>query len=181
MVAFSRKCQQNGQCSQDQPSCRRCENTGHSCVYPSPFDRLHRDQNTAGKLLATKKWRQRAYPKPEENLPLGLDETLWERAYRRFCFDFVTPPPGTLSNIPDLMTRADPESCVASAVAAVSYANYSSRYRSYEAGEVSSVCYGRTLQRLATLMTNPVEMRREGVPLVIFLLCIYEVWMVTRD
>ncbi|KAJ5173350.1 hypothetical protein N7492_005943 [Penicillium capsulatum] len=161
-------------CSQEQPTYRRCEKAGHDCVYPSAFDRLHRDQNTAVKLLATKKWRQRARPKPAEPPYQDLGETLCTRAYRRFCFDFVIPFPGTMSNVPELMMTVDTESCLASAVAAVAYANYFSRYRSYEASEASSVCYGRTLQWLATLMTNPVELQREGVPLVVVLLAIYE-------
>ncbi|CAI7597151.1 unnamed protein product [Penicillium pancosmium] len=72
------------------------------------------------------------------------------------------------------MSMVSPDSCISSAVAAVAYANFSARYKSRVANELSSVCYCITLRKLATLMTNPVEMQQKGVLLVIYLLALYE-------
>lgn len=106
---------------------------------------------------------------PSSELPL------YEQAYRRFCYDFVTPFPGALSRLPQLLFESPPDSCLCSAVAAVAYANFHSRCKSDEAREAAAIHYGKTLQRFATIMADPVQIQRDDNLMVIFLMSLYEV------
>lgn len=98
-----------------------------------------------------------------------------ELAYNRLYFDFVFPWPGTLNRLRHQLREAAPDSCLVSVVAAVAYANFHGRCNSLEAKRASGVHYGQALQRLATTMTSAVEMQRDEILMVIWLLGMYEV------
>ncbi|KAF3388346.1 hypothetical protein F1880_003871 [Penicillium rolfsii] len=171
-------------CDESKPSCHRCRKGTHDCVYQSQFDLFHRDQNTFAQITATKKWRQRAEIKPAVHLtdmtiPRTLSPHLSEAAYNRLYYDFVIPWPGTLGRLRQQLHEASPDSCLVSVVAAVAYANFHGRCYSPEAKRASGVHYGLALQRLATTMTDAVEMQRDEILMVIWLLAMYE--MLTSD
>jgi hypothetical protein len=104
-----------------------------------------------------------------------LGPALSEVAYNRFYYDFVIPWPGTLIRLRQQLREASPGSCLVPVVAAVAYANYHGRCNSPEAKRASGVHYGLALQRLATTMTDAVEMQRDEILMVIWLLGMYEV------
>ncbi|KAJ5290864.1 hypothetical protein N7478_000115 [Penicillium angulare] len=111
-------------------------------------------------------------------LPIQVDArvsvSLYEKAYRRFNYDFISPFPGALSKLPQLLFENAPDSCLYSAVAAVAYANYHSRCQSEEAKEAGNVSYGETLQKFAAKMADPIEVQRDDNLMVIFLMSMYE-------
>ncbi|KAJ6096428.1 hypothetical protein N7486_007174 [Penicillium sp. IBT 16267x] len=108
--------------------------------------------------------------------------SLYEQAYRRFCYDFVIPFPGALSRLPQLLFENAPDSCLCSAVAAVAYANFHSRCKSDEARESAAIYYGKTLQQFAAVMVDPVQLQRDDNLMVIFLMSMYEMFTSsTRD
>ena len=157
------------QCDQNKISCQRCRKAQKECKYQDEFDRLHRDQSSHAKETAETKWRQRADPIknciPQEDSSVGSSPnsefSLYEQAYRRFCYDFVTPFPGALSRLPHLLFENTPESCLCSAVAAVAYANLHSRCKSDEAREAAALYYGKTLQQFAAVMADPMQIQRD--------------------
>ncbi|KAJ5645195.1 hypothetical protein N7507_011206 [Penicillium longicatenatum] len=127
------------------------------------------------------KWRQRADPmkkcSPQDSSAEYSPSpgfSLYEQAYRRFCYDFVTPFPGALSRLPQLLFESTPDSCLCSAVAAVAYANFHSRCKFEKAKEAATVYYGKTLQKFAAMMADPVEIQRDDNLMVIFLMSMYE-------
>lgn len=170
------------QCDQNKP-CQRCRKAQKECKYQDEFDRLHRDQSSHAKEAAETKWRKRADPikncLPQEDSSTESSPrseiSLYEQAYRRFCYDFVTPFPGALSRLPQLLFENPPESCLCSAVAAVAYANFYSRCKSDEAREAAAIYYGKTLQRFAAVMIDPVQIQQDDNLMVIFLMSMYEV------
>ncbi|KAJ5168556.1 uncharacterized protein N7482_004150 [Penicillium canariense] len=138
---------------------------------------LHRDQNTFAQTAATKKWRRRAEDKDKSivNIITQLPgQSLYEAAYNRLCYDFVIPWPGSLKRLPKLMSTTAPNSCLVSVVAAVAYANFHGRCKSHEAKAASGIHYGRALQKLATTLSDPADMQRDEILMVIFLLGMYE-------
>jgi hypothetical protein len=108
-------------------------------------------------------------------IPKSLGIPLSELAYNRLYFDFVIPWPGTLSRLRQQLRETTPDSCLVSVVAAVAYANFHGRCNSSGAKSASRVHYGQALQRLATTMTSAVEMQRDEILMVIWLLGMYEV------
>lgn len=169
------------QCNQEKPTCERCHKSGQACQYLSSFDRMHRGQNVLVQSVATKRWRQRATKTLQNNPSSDPDTSLHTQAFLRFCYDFAGPVQGPMSRLPKLMQHVSPDSCVSSALNAVVYANFANRCKSRDASEASSVYYGRTLQKLATLMATPEEMQQKGALLVIFLLALYEVSKTKRS
>ncbi|KAJ5093726.1 hypothetical protein N7456_009587 [Penicillium angulare] len=107
-------------------------------------------------------------------LPIDAGVSLYEKAYRRFNYDFISPFPGALSRLPQLLFGNPPDSCLCSAVAAVAYANYHGRCQSEEAKEAGNVSYGETLQKFAAAMADPIEVQRDDNLMVIFLMSMYE-------
>lgn len=104
-----------------------------------------------------------------------LSPPLSEVAYNRLYYDFVSPWLGTLTRLRQQLQEASLDSCLVPVVAAVAYANFHGRCNSPEAKRASGVHYGLALQRLATTMTDAVEMQRDEILMVIWLLGMYEV------
>lgn len=143
-------------------------------------DRAHRDQSTLAQtwrehVVADLSLRQEDSAKTTTSMSTTPEPELYEQAYRRFNFDFITPFPGALSRLPQLLFASPPDSCLCSAVAAVAYANFYGRCRSIEAKEAGIVYYGRTLEKFATVMADPVEIQQDDTLMVIFLMSMYEV------
>ena len=159
-------------CDENKPSCQRCHRGGHDCLYRDAFECFHRDQNAWAKSTAVKKWRQRA--DVTTSLLEEPGQTLYQLAYERLCYDFMEPY-SSMARIQQKLSECSPDSCLHSAVAALSYANYHGRYKSQEAYEASTTYYGRTLPKLASLISNPAEILRDDVLMVVLLLGLYEV------
>ncbi|KAJ5594917.1 uncharacterized protein N7459_001125 [Penicillium hispanicum] len=162
-------------CDTQKPSCERCQKADHSCLYQNEFDRMHRDQNSQAKSSAVTKWRQRAEFQVAKIPCVKPDISLYDLAWHRFCYDFVNPLRRVMQRLPSMMLESPPDSCLNMAVAAVAYTNFYSRCKSLKAKEASGVCYGKTLQKLAVAMADPMELQRDEALLVIFLLGLYEI------
>jgi hypothetical protein len=111
-----------------------------------------------------------------------LHEPLHQLAYQRFRYDFVmasgknSPAEGTFSRLDFLYPMAPEDSCLFSAVTAVSCANLHGRLKSEEAQRASGLYYGKALQRLAALMAmSPSTVNSDEILVVILVLGLYEV------
>lgn len=80
-----------------------------------------------------------------------------------------------MSILPRMLSETSSESCLASAVAAVSYANFHGRCTSREAREASSIHYGKALQKLAITLTDYAVTQQAEVLMAVYLLSLYEV------
>ncbi|KAJ5221008.1 uncharacterized protein N7469_009895 [Penicillium citrinum] len=104
------------------------------------------------------------------------DKSPAQRAYNRFCYDFITVYPGVIGRLPALLEDTADDSCLFTVVRALAYANYHGRYGSDEAYEASRLHYGQALQQLVMVMTVPDEMQRDDSLMVIFLFGLYEMF-----
>lgn len=87
-----------------------------------------------------------------------------------------SPARGTFARLDSLYLKAPEDSCVFCAVTAVSCANFNGRVKSEEAKHASVVYYGKTLQKLATLMAeNQANVNSDEILVVILGLGLYEV------
>jgi hypothetical protein len=94
----------------------------------------------------------------------------------------ISPAKGTFSILDYLYPRASKDSCLYSAVTAVSCANFHGRLKSEEAKQASGLYYGKTLQKLATLMgMSPTTLNSDEILVTILVLGLYEVCLKSRE
>lgn len=113
--------------------------------------------------------------RPSEPAQPHLGLSLYELAYRRFCFDFISPFPVGLRKLPQLLYKAFPDSCLCTIVAAVAYVNYDGRCNSPEARQEGRKSYGIALKKFADSMSDNKVVQSDESLMVVFLMSLYEV------
>lgn len=108
------------------------------------------------------------------------NDSLAQRAYNRFWYDFIHPFPEGMGRLSGLFKTTTQDPCLLTVVTAVAYANYHGRLNSEEASEASRLHYGLALQQLAAMMADPDKMQRDDALTVILFLGLYEVWLFSR-
>lgn len=116
---------------------------------------------------------------------VSIRPSFQQMAYLRFFYDFVNAQDydmsrnGAFDPIPDMFNNASPNSCFHSAVSAVSFANFGSRFKDEEAQQKGREYYGKALGQFAkSMVDNEKDPNRLGTNealLGVFLLSVYEV------
>ncbi|KAF1993750.1 hypothetical protein P154DRAFT_477036 [Amniculicola lignicola CBS 123094] len=121
-----------------------------------------------------------------DSLSLGyeLQPDPAQRAYDRFVYDFVVPEspdkePGAPSDslwdfIPALYQYAREDSCLATIVRSVSFANYANRYRDSHARQSADEAFGKAIKLLQKAIQSKKDAATDATLAAVYLMGVYE-------